>query len=62
MKTFEYNGEEITITQAGYNLYRIEGMETMTYTSDSEIWEGCDDSDNERKEESMYAAYLLLTQ
>lgn len=61
MKTFEINNETITIEKIGYGLYILEGMGTLVPCNDSEIWDWCDDEENEEKRSAAKeAAYRLL--
>lgn len=61
MKTFEFNNETITIEQVGYGQYTLRGLDSSVHCTDSEIWDWCDDEENEEKH--LYAketAHRLL--
>lgn len=60
MKTFEYRGEEIAITEIAAGLFRIEGLETEVHTIRKEIYENCDCNDRDLRNEAKQAAYQLL--
>lgn len=62
MKTFEHKGETITIERAiGYGQYTLRGLGTSVHCTDSEIWDWCDDNENEEKHsEAKEAAYRML--
>lgn len=61
MKTFEINNETITIEQTGYGQYVLSGLGTSVHCTDSEIWDWCDDDENEEKHfAAKDAAYRVL--
>lgn len=61
MKTFEINNETITIEEVGYGQYVLSGLSTSVHYTDSEIWDWCDDDENEEKHlEAKESAYRLL--
>lgn len=61
MKTFEINNETITIEEVGYGQYVLSGLSTSVHCTDSEIWDWCDDDENEEKHlEAKESAYRLL--
>ena len=61
MKTFEFNNEAITIEKTGYGQYVLSGLGTSVHCTDSEIWDWCDDDENEEKHLSAKeSAYRLL--
>lgn len=49
MKTIEFNNEIITIEQTGYGQYTLRGLGTSVHCADSEVWDWCDDDENEEK-------------
>ena len=61
MKTFEFNSEIITIEIAGYGQYTLRGLDNSVHCSDTEIWDWCDDDENEEKHlNAKQAAYNML--
>mgnify|MGYP001173937550 FL=1 len=61
MKAFEINNETITIEQVGYGQYILRGIDISVHCTDSEIWDWCDDEENEEKHLSAKeSAYRLL--
>lgn len=62
MKTFEYNGEIITIELISYGEYMLRGLNASVRCTDSEVWDWCNDDSNEFKfEEAKKTAYNMLT-
>ena len=61
MKAFEINNETIPIEQVGDGQDILRGIDTSVHCTDSEIWDWCDDKENEEKHLSAKeSAYRLL--
>lgn len=61
MKTFEFNNEVITIEATGYGQYTLRGLGISAHCTDSEMWDWCDDDENEEKHlNAKQAAYNIL--
>lgn len=61
MKTFEFNNEAIAIEKTGYGQYVLSGLGISVHCTDSEIWDWCDDDENEDKHlAAKESAYRLL--
>lgn len=61
MKKFEFKNQEISIERTGYGQYILRGLGTSVYTTDSSIYDWCDDDSDESKYmEAQERAYQLL--
>ena len=60
-KQFNYGGLPIEIEKKGYGQYIIRSGQVALRSTDSTIWDWCDDDDNEAKmEEAQKAAHRLI--
>lgn len=60
-KQFTYSGLEIKIEKTGYGQYIIRSGKISVHSTDSTIWDWCDDDEDLTKmEEAQRAAYRAI--
>ena len=61
MKHFKFRNCNMEISQAGYGQYNIKGLGVQIHTTDSFIWDWCDDLSNKKKcHEARRRVYKLV--